>query len=48
MTSTFEGKPRKRIGEMLVLEGLVEPAHVDEALMVQRTTGGRIGTSLRN
>jgi type IV pilus assembly protein PilB len=34
-------KVKKRIGELLVEEGLVEQEHVDEALSIQKQDGGR-------
>lgn len=34
-------KVKKRIGELLVEEGLVEQSHVDEALSIQKRDGGR-------
>ncbi|MBK7977768.1 MAG: hypothetical protein IPK07_32475 [Deltaproteobacteria bacterium] len=36
----------RKLGEILIHEGLVTPAHVDRALLWQRDDGGRIGSLL--
>ena len=35
-----------RIGELLISEGLIDPSQLDEALELQRISGGRLGTNL--
>lgn len=37
---------RERIGDMLIVAGLVTPEQVDEALRIQRTSGMRLGRQL--
>lgn len=45
MAKTLE-RPRRRLGELLVDKGLIEPAQLKQALAAQAKSGSRLGTQL--
>ena len=44
--SDFKTEPLHKIGDFLVSKGLVTSEHIEEALEIQRKTGGRLGEIL--